>query len=101
MQFSFIFQIFSSTVFTQYNVFRNVFFEQQKDLIHRLYHNYIMKNMEQYPKVKIQDNCNISEILKKNVRSAHLALAAPGHLNFRAAKQDPQRCKSKCISQNA
>ena len=55
-------------VFTQNNVFRKVFFEQQKHLIDRLYHNYIMKIMEQLPKVKIQDNRNISEISKKKMR---------------------------------
>ena len=61
----FIFQIFSSTVFTQNNVFRKVFFEQQKYLIDTLYHNYIMNIMEQLPKVKIQDNRNILEIFNK------------------------------------
>ena len=61
----FIFQIFSSMVFTQNNVFRKVFFEQQKYLIDTLYHNYIMNIMEQLPKVKIQDNRNILEISEK------------------------------------
>ena len=98
----FIFQIFSSMVFTQNNVFCKVFFEQQKYLIDTLYYNYIMNIMEQLPKVKIQDNCNILEISqKKKKRCAYLASAAPGHLNFRATKQNPRRCKLKCISRNA
>ena len=45
--------------------------------------------MEQLPEVKIQDNRNISEISKKNARCAHLASAAPGHLNFHSTKQNP------------
>ena len=56
--------------------------------------------MEQLPKVKIQDNRNILEISKKKARCAYLASAAPGHLNFRAAKQNPRRCKLKRISRN-
>ena len=101
----FIFQIFSSTVFTQNNVFCKVFFEQQKYLIDRLYHNYIMKIMEQLPKVKIQDNRNISEISTKKCEMCLPCLSSSRTFKFSCHKTKPSKMQvethfPKCVMQD-
>ena len=94
-----------SMVFTQNNVFRKVFFEQQKYLIDTLYHNYIMNIMEQLPKVKIQDNRNILEISKKKSEMCLPCLSSSRTFKFSRRKTKPLKMQvethfPKCVTQD-